>query len=508
MANRTRIGDTVAARSTRYFDPMATAKYPQLSSLDFGRLDAREEAKRAPDLLINGYFDFENAAYDVASGQAWVLIGPKGAGKSACLEHLGLIWRGQHDRFLSRWDLGSFPVADVTKIQVGTSPGPTSTRAAWEFLLLLRAFESLMADQSATYPAAITGFHKSLVAAGLLGGPDLRTKFFDWSKTTVKFSVLMFGVEGSTQETEATPLQVVELLRRAISLIETSSRHVVSVDGLDSFFAQAQDQRDSLGALVDASHEVNHFLLDTQARSSVVLAIRHDMFVSLPSTDSAKLGDHAVELDWSRGGTSKGEDLWKLIGAKARSSVPASHSGLTLGDVRKAYLAQPIGIGPHTDLPSYLLAQTRLIPRDLVALLGTLQKLHKGAGQVQESTAVAAVKQYADTYFIREMRNNLSHVLPGQSDKVSAFFDALSVLDSRDFNADALKPELDGIVEKHELRALLNQLFLSGGLGVRSRSGGSTHTNFIFRKTSGGGFSFIADYVLHNALVSALNLNW
>jgi hypothetical protein len=56
--------------------------------------------------------------------------------------------------------------------------------------------------------------------------------------------------------------------------------------------------------------------------------------------------------------------------------------------------------------------------------------------------------------------------------------------------------------------ALLNQLFLAGGLGVQSRSGGSTHTNFIFRKTSGGGFSFIADYVLHNAMVSALNLNW
>lgn len=487
---------------------MAIAKYPPFGSLDFGRLDAREEAARAPELLLDGFFDFEQAAYDVASGHAWVLIGPKGAGKSACLEHLRLSWENDHSRFLSRWDLGSFPVADVTKIQVGTSLGPSSTQAAWEFLLLLRVLDSLMRDQGATYPTDVLGFHRSLVTAGLLGGPDLRTKFFDWSKTTVKFNVLAFGVEGSTHETEATTLQVVDLLRRAISLISTESRHIVSVDGLDSFFAHANDQMESLGSLVDASHEVNHFLIGTQARSSLVLAIRHDMFVAVPSTDSAKLGDHAVELDWSLGGTSKGDELWKLINSKARASVPGSHSGLTLGDVRKAYFANPIGIGPHTQLPSYLLEQTRLIPRDLVALMGAIQKLHGGSGQVREETAAAAVKRYSDAYFIREMRNNLSHVLPGRSDKVSAFFDALSVLPSRHFNAASLQPELDGIVDRQELRALLSQLFLAGGLGVRSKSGGSVHTNFIFRKTSGGGFSFVADYVLHNALVSALNLNW
>lgn len=487
---------------------MPSAKYPNFEHLDFGRLDAREEANRAPNLLKEGYFDFENAAYDVASGQAWVLIGPKGAGKSACLEHLRLEWVDRHDRFLARWDLKSFPVADVTRIQVGSSPGPTSTQAAWEFLLLLKVFESLLRDQGAKHPGIVSDFHKSLVVAGLVEGPDLQTRFFDWSRTTVKFNVWGVGVEGGTAETEATHMQVLSLLKRAIAQIETGSRHILSVDGLDSFFAQAQDQKESLGSLLDAAHEVNHFLMETSTNSSVVLAIRHDMFVKLPSTDSAKLGDHAVELDWSRGGTSKGDDLWKLLNAKAQSSVPAIHAGLKLGDVRKAYFSEAVGIGPHTELPSYLLAQTRLIPRDMVALMQCLQKHHKGSGQVRERTAVAAVKQYSDTYFIREMRNNLSHVLPGESEKISVFFDALSTLPSRQFNAKSLEPEVEGLLGRQELRALLNQLFLAGGIGVQSRSGGVVHTNFVFRRTSGGGFSFVADYLLHNALVSNLNVNW
>lgn len=484
-------------------------KYPAMSSLDFGRLDAKEESKVSPDLLMAGYFDFETAAYRVSTGEAWVLVGPKGAGKSACIEHLRLMWADRPDRFLSRWELGSFPVADVTTIQVGTSPGPSSTRAAWEFLLLLRVFESLMGDNGASYGPDVVGFKKALVTAGLIDGPDLRTKFFDWSRTQVKFNIGVFGFEGSPQDSDATPLQLNELLRKAIASVATTSRHIIGVDGLDSFFAQSESQGESLGALLDAAFEVNTYLRDTDARTNVVLAIRHDMFAQMPSTDSAKLGDHAVELDWSRGGLGKGNELWSLVNSKAKASVSDQHSGLALGDVRKAYLAEPIGIGHYNDLPTYLLSHTRFLPRDMIALMNEVKKLHKGSGQVRQDIAKQAVKNYSETYFLREITNNLSRVLPtGSGEKVTVLLDALSAMQSREFNARSLQPELEGIVSKPELRILLKQLFLAGGLGVRSKSGGSVHTNFVFRRSAGGGFSFIADYVLHNSLVVAWHLNW
>lgn len=74
-------------------------------------------------------------------------------------------------------------------------------------------------------------------------------------------------------------------------------------------------------ALVEATLGINAFLADTELRATVVLAIRSDMFGQLPSTDSAKLTDHAVELDWSKGGLGDGNELWKMLNGKAIASV-------------------------------------------------------------------------------------------------------------------------------------------------------------------------------------------
>lgn len=484
-------------------------KFPALQTLDFGRLDAREEARVSPELLVGGYFDHQSAAYRVEMRDAWVLVGPKGAGKSAAIEHLTLLWEGNPEKFLKRWDLGNFPVADITSLQVGAELGPTSTKAAWTFLLLLRVFESMVSDELASYPADVLKLKSDLVRHGLINGPDLRTKFVDWKSATFKFNILAFGMEGGVADSGATALQVIEILRRAISAISTNSQHLLTLDGLDAFFAQTNEHLESLAALLDATADVDHFLAETGNRVHVVLAIRSDMFAQLPSTDSAKLGDHAVELDWSRSGVGGGNELWDLVSRKARVSVPKSFEGLRLGDIRKAYLDTPIGVGPYTALPDLLLSHTRLLPRDLIALMTELKSLHKGSGQVRETTAREAIRRYSETYFVREVNNGLSRVLPTNSAlKVALFTDALRALPSRRFRAGDLESELAGGLDQPELRTLLKQLFVIGAVGVRTKSGGEWHTNFAYRRTAGGGFSFVSEYVLHNSLVVGWNLQW
>ncbi|TFB88230.1 hypothetical protein E3O44_06030 [Cryobacterium algoricola] len=487
---------------------MATLKYPQLRNLDFGRLSASEEARVSPDLLLSGYHDFQQAAYRIARGTAWVVVGPKGAGKTASIEHLDLMWRTDEMKFLEKWDLASFPVADVTGLQIGTQPGPSSTRAAWEFLILLRIFESLVGDMGITFQGNVVQLTKDLAAAGLIQGPDLRTKFFDWSQTTVKFNVGFVGVD-SGKDSGATAIQIVEILRVAISSMATDSRHVLAIDGLDGFFAQSNQQLDALAALVEAAAGVNAFLEGTKTRSSVLLAIRSDMFSQLPSTDSAKLGDHMVELDWSRGGTGHGNELWSLVNAKAQASVHPSFEGRPLKDVRTAYFESPIGIGPHSSIPAYFLSHTRLLPRDLVALMTEVKGVHGGSSQLTEANARESVRRYSETYFIREVGNGLARVLPGASaTKVAAFIESLTTLQSRYFQATDLNEELAGMLDQTELRALLKQLYTIGALGVNTTVNGTRHVNFIYRRTAGGGFSFLREYTLHNSLVVAWNLHW
>ncbi|WNY33320.1 hypothetical protein Q9Q99_14440 [Curtobacterium flaccumfaciens] len=130
---------------------MAQSALPFFRDLNFGLLDAGVEAQRFPDFFHSSFYDFKQAASRVRQGEVWSLIGPKGAGKSAVLEWLALEWSENPLRFLSRWEMGDFPVVDVTQIHVGGISGPSKVRAAWQFLLLLRVFESLMSDEGASY---------------------------------------------------------------------------------------------------------------------------------------------------------------------------------------------------------------------------------------------------------------------------------------------------------------------------------------------------------------------
>jgi len=460
-------------------------------------------------MLTDGYFDFKDAAYRVAQGEAWAVVGSKGSGKTATFSHLDLLWAEHPERFLLQWNLGSFPVSDVTQLQIGGTPGPTNTRAAWEFLILLRIFASMMNDQGVYHPASIVGLHKALVAGGLVDGPDLRTRFVDWSKSTLKINILGSGIDASLQQSSVTALQLSQLLRAALMRMRSTSRHILAIDGLDSFFAQTEDQLESLGALLDATYDLNGFFREMDLRVSVVLAIRHDMYVQVPSTDSAKLGDRAVELDWSRNGAGDGEELWDLLNTKVRTSISENFDGLQLGDVRKAYLSTPIGIGPYSYMPSYIMSHTRYLPRDLVALMTCVKEVHAGSGQVSQAEIQHAVRIYSEGYFLREISNSLSRVLSGGSAfKVGTFLDALSSLTSREFKFENLASELDGELSNIEIRSLLKQLFLVGGLGTRTGAGQNRRTNFYFRRAAGGGFSRQSTYVLHNSLVVAWNLPW
>jgi hypothetical protein len=487
---------------------MSSVKLPPLRELDFGRLEAMEESREAPELLRDGYFDFNGAALNVALGATWVLVGAKGAGKSAAIAHLDLLWTDAWDKFLGRWDLGSYPIADVTTLQVGTLPGPSSSRAAWEFLLLLRLFESLMRDEGASYSSEITKLRRELRTAGLIEGPDLRTKFNDWASTTFKFSVGMLEAENDGATSPATVVQLIEILRRALAQISTRSQHLIAIDGLDSFFAQSETQLESLAALVDASREINVLLRDCDHRSSIVLAVRAEMFLNLPSTDSAKLKDHAIELDWSKG-IPAGDDLWHLINGKVKASVLRGKDYKPLRDIRTDYFSTPFSVASYDSMSDYFLAHTRLLPRDLIALMREVQTAHPGSEPVTTVEARAAVRAYCDSYFVREISDNLGRILPGASAiKVGALIDALSSLSSRRFKADDLMPELDEVMTRSELRILLKQLFQVGAIGVRQGSGPHKNTNFIFRRQSGGGFSFLAEFTIHNALVEAWNLPW
>jgi len=85
----------------------------------------------------------------------------------------------------------------------------------------------------------------------------------------------------------------------------------------------------------------------------------------------------------------------------------------------------------------------------------------------------------------------------------------LRTLPTRFFSFDDVALELRGALEEQEVRALLKQMFETGGIGVRNASGaGADYTDFVFRKISGAGFTLRHGFLLHNALVVAWGRPW
>lgn len=223
-----------------------------LRELHFGELDASLEAVDSPELLTEGFYDYREAAYGIAARKVWVLLGAKGAGRSAVLEHLKLEWANREDRFFDYWDVRTFPVNDVTRIQTGQTAGAARAQSGWEFLLLLRIIASLDADQALDAPGPFGALRGTLREAGVIGA-DYKAKVAEWSKWSVKvdLKMLQVGTERS-EETAATPLEISAALRRAIATATTPNQHVIALDGLDSFFFDSEDEWVSLAGLMSA----------------------------------------------------------------------------------------------------------------------------------------------------------------------------------------------------------------------------------------------------------------
>jgi hypothetical protein len=477
---------------------MSPTPLPKFETLNFGEIDAALEALETPRLLEEGYYDYRQAVQHVLAGRMWLVLGPKGSGKSAVLEHIRLRWTSQWNRFFTGWNLAGFPVNDVTKIAMGQSAGSSRTQAAWEFLLLLRVIESLSKDEGLRVSASFFTVVKNLKAKGLISS-DWSSSVASWSSSVFRLDLKIFSNETTIEPTTISPLEANAHLREMVRSCATDNQHIIALDGLDSFFFEQNDEWSSLAGLMQATLSINRFLKGLELPVSVVVAARSDVIDVLPGPEINRLKTHAVYLDWNTNGIGARNHLWDLLNQKIRVSHPEVTS--ILGQ----YLNRKVDIGPHSDLAEYLLDNTRLLPRDAVALMQSLQRNYRGNGRVPEENAKAAVRAYSEEYFVGEIFDNLAGVLDqGRARNIEAFKDALRTSPSRFFTYEFVCNEVAGELNGVEVKQLLKQMFEIGGIGIRNGS----YTDFVYRRASGAGFTVRHGFMLHDALTRAWNRPW
>lgn len=477
---------------------MTGKSLPKFEILNFGELDAALEALEMPDLLVEGYYDYNQAVQHILDGRTWLILGPKGSGKSAALEHIRLRWQGRWNRFFTGWNLAGFPVHDVTSIQMGQSAGGSRNQAAWEFILLLRVIESLARDEGLNADGRFHSTVKNLRAKGLLS-TDWSASIAVWAGTSFKLDAKIFSSETKIEAQNVTPLEANAHLRTMLTWCGTESRHILALDGLDSFFFEQKDEWTSLAGLMQASLSLNRFFKERSLPISIVIAARSDVFDVLPGPEINRLKSHAVYLDWHANGIGSKNHLWSLLTQKARVRAPG------VQNLVGQYLSRKIDAGPHIDLTEYLLDHTRLLPRDAVALMRHLQRAYRGNGKIPEENAKTAVRSYCEEYFVGEIFDNLAGILDDEHARgLTAFKDALRTSPNRFFTYEYMCEETQGELEPAEVKQLLRQMFEIGGIGIRNGS----YTDFVYRRVGGAGFTVRHGFMLHDALTRAWNRPW
>lgn len=474
---------------------------PKFMELNFGDIDAAREAIEDPQLLLEGYFDYREAAYGIETKHLWLLLGPKGSGKTAVLEHIRLKWDLNPDRYFTLWDLSGFPVNDVTQIATGQTKGASRSQSAWEYVLLLRLLTSLKSDDSIwSTDDSLNGLLDGLQTLGLLAN-DWVGAVTRWRSEGVRIEVATLGskVNPKTplQDPMMNPLELTAHFRSVIETTRGPGEHKIALDGLDSFFFESSDEWSSLAGLIQAMNALNKWLRSKSLPYSFVAAIRSDVFDVLPGPDLNKIKQSAVHLDWNAGGIGRTNGLWNLLTMKAAVGRPK------VTDVVAQYLGQDTKVWVYPDIPTLILDHTRLLPRDVVAAMKLFQLEYRGSSFVVEESAKRAIRRYCEEYFVGEIFDNLAGILPpSKARSLASFREALRTVPSRVFSFDYVCGELDGELDRSEVRQLLKQMFEVGGIGIRN----GPHTDFVYRSVAGAGFTPRRDYLLHDALTRAWNL--
>ncbi|MFG1639168.1 P-loop ATPase, Sll1717 family [Amycolatopsis sp. NPDC049252] len=482
---------------------------PSFSSLQFGFISSEQEYADDPSFLIDGFYDQHHAVDQVERGDKWLILGPKGAGKSAISERIRLLAAERDDWYARKLELEDFPFVDLDQINVGGATRGSRLPAVWTYLLCVQILASLEEDEGFNQ-ASNDDIHKLvkiLRRAQLIPDPEPKGLLFRLKSASVKAKPpwAEFGVEGDFAAGDGAFYQAVDSLKSAIAKVDVDALHFILIDGLDTLSVGEDEETkwQVLTALVKACDKLSRLFRENNTPVRLALLCRDDLFYRIGYADSNKiLGGSAETINWfPESRRPEDTELFDLAERKA-----AVHSR-PIGDIVQDYLPAEIRIGGNRwEIRDYLLQHTRFLPRDFLQLLTYIAKHSPTNGLPGMNAVIDGAKDYAQSYFIEEIR---SGIIPVFGRRVSnIIMDALSVLPGSSFKLSALKKFLyeDLRYRELDLIELMNSLHRLGVVGnlVSVRGRQSVH-NFIYHNPRSK-IELNGTITLHNAAIQGFGL--
>ncbi|MGH9031070.1 MAG: P-loop ATPase, Sll1717 family, partial [Acidimicrobiia bacterium] len=386
-----------------------------LSDLYFGRAAAENEVASDADRFVETYFDQWDLLSTFEGHNRFLILGPKGSGKSAAAHYIQLQWKrrfGDHAVFATYVDFDDLnrtqtPLASLDKKLVGDVPALTDS--AWRLFLAVRLLDSLMRDNACAFGSD----PQVLKLVGELRSSGLASDDFPQVLRRVREKRGSVGVpklgQVQAKAVETSEVSVGQLGDALIELVikaPTANRHLLAIDGLDKAIGDKPAYWQTLAALVRVADALTRRLREHNAVHVHLLVLcRSDVFRRVRFADAAKIAaDGGIYTDWgAEAANPKDVRLWEYISRKARTPIDDLFEFFPTG-VR-------VGEEGRVAIERYLLQVTRYTPRDMTLLFNTLSDF-SGDGVLSNAQVRRGADTFASRHLLTEVMAEAHGLLP------------------------------------------------------------------------------------------------
>lgn len=474
--------------------------------INFRYTDAQEEKIHAPEIIEKAYVDIDNILEEIDRPEKFIVIGPKGAGKSALSSKLQINAKSSWNLFVSGDELEQFEfnLLEKTGAEKGTSIGGATT--VWQMLLSIRLIPLFLSDNSILDKnQKLIKFHEALKKYGLSSSESL-INIVQYTSRRGIFSNIkgaMTELSGEKVEEEQfkvkDPAAVVEAIKSVFNTITpTESRYYLVIDGLDHPIRNGRSNAKYIADLINGARTLNNFFNELKLNAKVIILIRDEVLSLVPDPNLTKrINDNGIYLKWYDNTRSPFEtSLFGII--EKRASLAGIND--TAENLWRSWFPERIN---GKESVSFVLDNTRYLPRDLISFFRELQKLRKNPPFIRDDV-LAALNNYSDWY-LEELRDALVGLI---DEKIRNDLPSILSTLGRDFPFEQLAIALiaHGAKDKEEAGIIAKELFNVSLLGNVWKTDQNTERFSWKHRKRNASFNPNQTIRLHSGIWKALNL--
>ena len=481
---------------------------------NFGGIDADT------DELLDECFEDHVAFKDAANGKRFLIIGRKGAGKTAIFRK---ILRSQGaTTFTFGHTFRDYPWHHHDKQKRSGVPDQECFIHSWKYLILIGMAKILVNmdqsqpwnDEAADHLAKIESFVIDTYGSK---DPDISQIFQPATvlKLNASFGAQLGPISGKI-EPKHVPIAdlpaIAPEVNKAISdkivqSLNPRNHYYVLFDELDmGFDPKNPNYALRLIGLILAARDVNLSAKDAQKNLNVVVFLRDDIYETLMFEDKNKLTEGALaRIAWDAGGAPHTlKQLMERRIGRVLGIAPNSSWNIAFDETKEMRGSQ--------SKYQHMVDRTMLRPRDMIKFSNTVLAKYKsdperGSAFSNEDIA-SARKEYSD-YLLHELQDEIFKHIDGHE----RYFDVLRELEALKFDMEefqaACKKRADLIKADTHPKDILAELFEFSIIGFYQPGGGGYGgAEYIFRhKSPQARFNPNADnYRVHLGLQETLGL--